>query len=138
MSDVVVTVPMNFKLDGVPGKRGLAAWIEEGDAVGEEWSGEEWAFTTYGPLPYIQPGERVYIVCEGRLRGYAPLIRCLFDESRFRNGKAPIAFIRGGGAVAVTIAEPITGFRGWRSRWWDYSDETPFPDWALGKAGLTA
>ena len=31
--DVVVTVPLSFGLD---------TWIAEGDAAGEEWSGEEW------------------------------------------------------------------------------------------------
>lgn len=129
MSDVVVTVPKNFTHPAAPGKRGLAAWIAEGDAAGDAYSGQEWWFTTYGPLPYCQPGERVYIVCEGRLRGYAPLIRAMFDESRVRNGCAPIAFIRGGDVVAVTIDEPIQGFRGWRARWWDRADERPFPDW---------
>ena len=41
MSDVVVTVPKNFRCCG---KVGLAAWIAEGDAAGEKWSGEEWHF----------------------------------------------------------------------------------------------
>ena len=129
MSDVVVTVSKNFKHPASPGEKGLAAWIREGDAADEKWSGKEWYFTTYGVLPSIIPGERVYIVCEDRLRGYAPLIRCLYDRSRFKNGRAPIAFIRGGGAVAVTIPGKITGFRGFRYRWWDRSDEIPFPGW---------
>lgn len=67
MSDVVVTVP-----------KGLwAEWLEEGDPVGEPWSGlAEYHFwiPRHG-LPDIQPGERVYIVAHGALRGYAPLVR---------------------------------------------------------------
>jgi hypothetical protein len=50
MSDVVVTVPKNFTHPSAPGKRGLAAWLAEGDPPGSEWSGTEWMFTTYGPL----------------------------------------------------------------------------------------
>lgn len=129
MSDVVVTVPMNFTHPCAPGKKGLAAWITEGDAAGEPWSGEEWVFTTYGPLPLWMPGDRCYVVCERRLRGYAPILRVMYDESKVRYGKAPLAFVRGGGAVAVTIDKPIVGFRGWRTRWWEREDERPFPDW---------
>lgn len=36
---------------------------------------------------------------------------------------------RQGGAVAVTIKEPIPGFRGLRVRWWPREAEHPFPDW---------
>jgi hypothetical protein len=69
----------------------------------------------------------VYVVCEGRLVGYAPLtdVRAATDEER--NGQMPIAFIRQGGSVACTIPEPITGFRGWRYRWWDRDAELPPP-----------
>jgi hypothetical protein len=116
--DVVVTVPKNFTYDGAPGKRGLAAWLAEGDASGEPWSGEYWAFTTFGGRPKMKAGERVYVVCEGRLVGYSPLVE-------FRVGGGSIAFIRGGGAVACTIDEPITGFRGWRYRWWAREQEKP-------------
>jgi hypothetical protein len=49
----------------------------------------------------------------------------LYDKERYRCGKAPIAFVRGGGAVACTIDEPIVGFRGWRNRWWNREDEKP-------------
>ena len=129
MSDCVVTVPQNFTHPDAPGLRGLDAWAAEGDAAGEPESGQEWWFTTYGPLPVFVPGDRLYIVCEGRLRGYSPLTAVYYDESRLRNGQAPIAFVRRGGAVAVTIPEPIVGFRGWRARWWDRSIEVPFPDW---------
>ena len=34
-----------------------------------------------------------------------------------------------GGAVAVTIPERVTGFRGWRRRWWERDAEVPFPGW---------
>lgn len=129
MSDAVVTVPMNFTHDRAPGLRGLDAWIAEGDEAGDEWSGQEWVFITYGPLLMPTPGSRLYIVCEDRLRGYAPITAIRYDESRFRNGRAPIAFIRKGGAVAVTIDENIRGFRGWRSPWWPREHEVPFPDW---------
>lgn len=125
MCDVVVTVPRNFTHPAAPGKRGLAAWLAEGDPPGSVWSGIEWEFTTYGPLPANKPGDRCYVVCEGRLVGYAPLVRVLYDEKRFRNGQAPLCFIRRGGAVACTIDEPIRGFRGWRERWWNRADEKP-------------
>jgi len=113
MSDVVVTVPKWFGLDN---------WIEEGDAAGEPWSGELWDFTTAGASPRIGRGDRVYVVFNGKLRGYAPLVRLDVNGRR-------LAFIRGGGAVAVTVPFPITGFRGWRYRWWDRAEERPFPEW---------
>lgn len=129
MSDVVVTVPANFTHPSAPGLRGLAAWIAEGDAADDPHSGQEWGFTTYGNISLPREGERCYVVCQGRLRGYAPIVRVLYDQSRFRNGQAPLMLIRGGGAVAVTIPELIVGFRGMRRRWWDRECEVPFPDW---------
>ena len=127
--DLVVTVPQHFTHPAAPGKHGLAAWIAEGDAAGEPWSGQQWHFTTYGPLPQIVSGERIYIVCEGKLRGYAPLLYCLYDRNRLKKGQTRLSFVRGGNAVAVTINQKIVGFRGYRKRWWDYKDEIPFPDW---------
>lgn len=118
--DVVVTVPKTFTHPASPGKVGLEAWLGEGDAAGEPWSGQLWAFSTYGGKPDIQPGERVYVVCEGRLVGYAPLVELRSDGRRHD-------LIRGGGAVALTIDQPIQGFRGWRHRWWAREDEwVPF------------
>lgn len=115
MSDVVVTVPKWF----------WPEWIVEGDAAGEPASGELWDFYMGGSAPRMKPGERVYIVAHNKLRGYAPLVRVE------RTGPYSFSLIRGGGAVAVTIDEPIRGFRGWRERWWDQAIERPFPDWRI-------
>lgn len=118
MPDVVVTVPKSFGLD---------VWIAEGDAAGEVWSDKEWVFWTGGGLPGIKPGDRVYVVFNGRLRGYAPLTR--LEATRGYRGGRRIGFVRAGGAVACTIDRPIPGFRGWRYRDWDYIEEKPFPEW---------
>lgn len=118
--DVVVTVPKTFEFAGL---RGLAAWAAEGDLPGADWSGEDSHFYMGGEPPDIKPGERVYVVCEGKVRGYAPLVRVeRYDRGRF-------ALVRRGGAVAVTIPEPVCGFRGYRYRWWKPDVELPFPDW---------
>lgn len=118
--DVVVTVPKSFYFAG---KTGLAAWVAEGDLPGDEWSGEDSHFYLGGPVPNIKPGERVYVVCEGKLRGYAPLVRIEREDG------CRYALVRRGSAVAVTIERSIVGFRGFRYRDWDYKDERPFPDW---------
>ena len=115
MADVVVTVP----------KALWQTWIDEGDAVGEPYSGELWSFYLYGARPKIRRGERVYVVAHGRLRGYAPL--SYVEDEGPPGGR--FALVRRGGAVAVTIDEPIRGFRGWRERWWDRDAERPFPIW---------
>lgn len=131
--DYVVTVPKNFRHPDCPGLVGLAAWCAEGDAAGEPDSGQEWWFTTYGNISRLVrcvPGEsRLYVVCNDLVRGYAVITDCKYDASRFRNGNAPVAFVRKGGAVAVTIPEKVIGFRGFRTRWWDRADELPFPNW---------
>lgn len=112
MSDVVVTVP-----------KGLwAGWIEEGDAAGDAPAGVEWGFWTGGSRPDMGPGDRVYIVAHGALRGYAPMTRIVRDDRAW-------VLCREAGAVAVTIPTPVTGFRGWRYRWWDLAIEVPFPQW---------
>lgn len=123
MPDVVVTLPKRFTWSGAPGRTGLAAWLMEGDPAGEERSGEEYAFSIGKRRPRIEPGERVYIVHDGRLIGYAPLLR-LDSCSPWR-----CALVRGGGAIAVTIDEPISGFRGWRYRWWNRSLERSIVNW---------
>lgn len=113
MGDVVVTVPKSFGLD---------TWIAEGDAAGDEWSGEEWHFYLGGNPPNIRPGERVYVFYNGKLRGYAPLVRI----ERYGGS---YALVRHNGAQAVTIPEYVRGFQGFRYRWWDTAIETPFPGW---------
>ena len=112
--DVVVTVPKSF---------GLKDWIEEGDLPGQQWSGEEWHFYLRGALPQIKPGERVYVVYNEKLRGYAPLVRIeKYDKGRY-------ALVRHNDAQAVTIPTPIVGFRGFRYRFWERTTERPFPEW---------
>lgn len=111
--DLVVTVP----------KALWVGWIAEGDAADTPYSGEEWAYQVSG-RPDIQPGERLYVVSWGKLRGYAPVVRVFKTEKGY-------AICRRGGAVAVTIDEPIPGFRGYRKRWWSYEQEKPFPGWKI-------
>lgn len=121
MGDVVVTVPQRLWHD----------WIAEGDAVGERDSGTEWGFCLGGSAPDIAPGDRVYIVAHGLLRGYAPLTRLAwvcYGREAPRGMGSPV-LCRRGGAVACTIPTPIPGFRGWRYRDWERSAEVPFPEW---------
>lgn len=116
MSDVVVTVP-----------RGLWwEWLDEGQLPGDPEGGEGFHFWLFGSSPDIAPGERVYVVAHNRLRGYAPLV-AVERPCRIRSSAA--CLLRRGGAVALTIPEPIRGFRGWRTRWWDRRQEVPFPHW---------
>ena len=132
MSDVVVTLPLNFTWPGAPRRKGLAAWLMEGDPAGEAPSGVDYyAFYIGGARPRIEPGERVYVVYSQRLIGYAPLIRIKMIKPSIGVpcGVGRHALIRGGGAVAVTIEEAIPGFRGWRYRWWDRSAERPIGNW---------
>ena len=114
MTDVVVTVPKTFGLD---------RWIAEGDAAGEPWTGQEWGFFLGGRPPRIEPGERVYVVYNGKLRGWAPLVRVQLCDRGF-------ALVRRGDAHAVTIAEWIQGFQGYRYRWWPLEQERPYPTWS--------
>ncbi|MFN3627631.1 MAG: hypothetical protein ACK4S3_07100 [Parvibaculum sp.] len=109
MVDLVGTCPKDF----------WEEWIAEGDAAGSPESGETWGwYTQHSYRSLICPGDRFYVVAHGKLRGYAPVI-----------GVTNGAILRRGGAVAVTIDEPIPGFRGLRKRWWSYESERPFPDW---------
>lgn len=117
MSDVVVTVPMGLWVE----------WIAEGDLPGEDQSDYQYHFWLSGFVrPEVRPGDRVYIVAHGKLRGYAPLVRY---EDRCGLWPERSCLLRRGGAVAVTIAEPIRGFQGFRYRWWERADEMPFPEW---------
>lgn len=115
MADIVVTVPQSFGLD---------IWIDEGDLPGQPWSGEEWHFYMGGSPPDINAGERVYVAYKGKLRGYSPLVRV----EKYGLGTS-YALVRHNGAEAVTIDEPIKGFRGFRYRWWPREDEKPFLEW---------
>jgi hypothetical protein len=141
--DVVVTVPMHLYDD----------WLDEGDLAGgpESWpcsfcllqhvknpnrpcevcggtgrlsEGQtDWHFYLGTRPPDNMPvGGRVYVVAYGKLRGYSPLTRIEDVGNGF-------AFVRRGGAEAVTIREPIKGFQGWRWRWWHRAEEIPYPDW---------
>lgn len=112
MSDLVVTVPKHFWFN----------WIDEGDSVGDPPTGEEWGFFLGGPRPPGNPGDRLYVVAHGRLRGFAPITSILETARGW-------AICRRAGAEAVTIAGEISGFRGWRHRWWDRSVEIAFPTW---------
>lgn len=117
MTDVCVTVP----------KALWQEWIEEGDLPGDLVSGDAYHFwISSQPVPQIKPGERVYVVAHGKLRGYAPLVK-VERYCRMRPDRA--CLLRHGGAEAVTIPESIRGFQGWRYRWWKREDELPFPDW---------
>lgn len=119
MTDVVVTVPKSF---------GLARWIAEGDPAGAPWSGQEWHFYLGRTKPRITPGERVYVVYNGKLRGYAPLVKLAVHMGD--NGRQwRWSLVRHGGAVALTIDPFIAGFRGFRYRWWSQLAERPFPHW---------
>jgi hypothetical protein len=111
--DVVVTLPKSFGLD---------RWMAEGDAPGEPWSGRLYEFTVSG-VPNIKPGERVYVVHDGRPIGYAPLVKVRVTTPS--TGPRRTALIRGGGAVACTLNRHIPGFRGFRYRWWNRDEELP-------------
>lgn len=120
MADLVVTVPKGFWLE----------WLAEGDAAGEPETGQEYGFWfACHQRPPIGPGDRLYIVAWGMLRGYAPVTRLL------REGRSWV-ICRQGGAVACTIDEPIAGFRGWREPWWTRGQERPFPDWRTAGVAL--
>ena len=118
--DVVVTVPKTLWAD----------WLCEGNLPGEAWDGEASHYFSGGPIPRINPRERVYIVAHGKLRGYAPLVKIDLPAGQpWWWERAAWALLRHNGAVACTIPETIPGFRGYRYRWWTYGRETAFPDW---------
>lgn len=129
MADLVVTVPKSL----------WSVWLLEGDTAGAVRGSEnspefkayedadgmlEWHFYLSRLKPPISPGERVYVVAHGRLRGFSPLVRVEQDR-----GSGRYALVRHHGARAVTIDDPIQGFQGFRKRWWDQSLEREFPGW---------
>lgn len=117
--DLVGTCPKNFWHE----------WIREGDCAGTESTGEEYAWWTrsLAAVKSLQPGDRLYVVCNGKLRGYSPVVRVIQQEDG--QGRPIFGVCRKGNAVAVTIPEVIPGFRGLRKRWWDRSIEQPFDNW---------
>lgn len=123
MSDLVVTCPMGF----------WPEWIAEGDAVGDPYTGQEWGWYMNTSRPDIAPGERLYVVAHGQLRGYAPVTRLIGpgDADRHHTAEWKWCICRRGDAVAITVDQPIPGFRGWRRRWWDREIERPFPEWRV-------
>lgn len=114
MADIVVTLPLSF---------GLRAWLDEGDGAGEEWTGRYYDYSV-ATRPEIEIGERVYVVYNKRLIGYAPLALLSRDPTSKK-----WLLTRAGGAVACTVDREIPGFRGWRYRFWRYEEEIPFHDW---------
>lgn len=116
-------------------------WLKAGDHAGDPWSGRLHGFKLPPvPTPNAKPGDRVYVMMNGIVRGYAPLVRI----ERLDWG---IALIRGGGAQAVTpmclypgrcpaggpahSPHPAVwdGFAGVRERWWDRLTEWRWPNW---------
>jgi hypothetical protein len=133
--DLVVTVP----------KRLWRAWLAEGALPGEEVPPGVFYYQRIAGRPQyagtVPQDSRVYVVAFGRLRGYAPLLRVdrqppagagdatIERWRREHRDRVHYYLVRAGGAVAVTIPEPIRGFQGWRYRWWQRAAEVPFPDW---------
>ncbi len=142
MTDLVVTCPKTFWRE----------WIAEGDAVGDPPTGTEWGWYMTGHRPPVEPGDRLYVVAWNMLRGYAPVVALKglsFDPHHGATSlqgvyvpatEAPKetrdwCICRRGGAVAVTIPEPIKGFQGWRRVNWSRETEVPFPDWQTKGVG---
>lgn len=117
MPDIVVTLPKRF---------GIKRWIEEGDDPDTKWSGKYYEFGI-GGVPSIEVGERVYVVYDRLLIGYAPLVEKRIEHTA--TGGHRTFLIRGGDARAVTIDEQVKSFRGYRYRWWNREDEKPFDNW---------
>lgn len=122
--DVVVTVPKHVWWD----------WLAEGACANEPSIAEvgEYHWFGSGICPTIGPGERVYIVAHGRVRGWAPLVRIdrpsVPLQAWWWRG-AQWGLVRREGAAACTIEQGVLGFRGWRYRWWHREDERDFPEW---------
>jgi hypothetical protein len=117
--DLVATCPKNF----------WNSWLDEGDAAGTSESGEEFAWWTrsLAALKSLQPGDRFYVVCNGKLRGWAPVTRVIQQEDS--QCRPIFGVCRKGGAEACTIPQVIPSFRGLRKRWWEREEESSFPDW---------
>lgn len=134
MSDVVVTLPRDFTWRFAPGLKGLGAWLAEGHAAhqgglrdGKVEPDRLYGWRLGGRRPDIQPGDRVYVMWRGQLIGYAPLLRLHHLDGYPHLGRYEL--VRGVQAVAVTIPEFVSGFRGFRYRWWDRAVERPIANW---------
>lgn len=115
MPDLVGTCPKGF----------WEEWLAEGDTAGTVESGLQWSwYTGDRKAASLRRGDRFYVVAHGKLRGWAPVTDLLINDAGTK-----WQIIRQGNAVACTIPEPIPGFRGLRVRWWDVTQERPFPDW---------
>lgn len=115
MTDLVVTIP----------RQRWPQWLAEGDCAGDDRQSKwEWGFALGrgGVQPPIEPGERLYILAHGHIRGYAHVTRVAFVKGAW-------AIYRRQDSHAVTIAGTLSGFPGWRRRWWERKDEIAFPDW---------
>lgn len=118
--DLVGTCPKSF----------WKKWIAEGDAAGDPDTGEEYAWWTRSRIVLkLQPGDRFYVVANGKLRGWAPVVRIIQNPDSGGIYECEFGICRKGAAVAVTIPEEIPGFRGLRKRWWEREQEVPFPNW---------
>ncbi len=77
-----------------------------------------------GPRPAIGPGDRVYLVAWGRVRGYVRMAKL----SNTLDG-----WVLGCSSAVVPTTIPAVGiatFRGAKAPWWKRPDEQPFPGWA--------
>lgn len=118
MPDLVVTVPRDLWTD----------WIEEGDAVGEPESGEEWGFFVTGwTRPPIRVGERLYVVAHDRLRGYAPVTRVAFYPYDCDEHLAPAGF--------CSACQLYARREGWPSPPRLDSGRLARGQWAIGRRG---
>jgi hypothetical protein len=135
MVDLVVTCPKDLWDD----------WLAEGALPGEPCPPDaEYHWFGRGKLfPDIQPGDRLYVVAHGRVRGYAPVVRIdsiytLYPLPAWWWEGALWGIVRRGEAVATTIPDDVPGFQGWRRRWWYRSAEVPFPDWRTAGVSMSA
>jgi hypothetical protein len=101
--DIVVTVTAKLWLN----------WLCEGDLPGDPiLESGTWEFATSRPPKEWKPGQRVYVVAHGYLRGYGELLHA-----------ADNYLTRFGPGVACTVLDqdtpkPIRGFQGWRYATW--------------------
>lgn len=132
MTDVVVTVPA----------KEWEAWVLEGELAPtglELGAGNpmhpdlDFGFKVPRRPAQLVRGDRVYIVAHGRLRGYAPLVAVEMGMTAKWGFQGGWMLVRKGGAVACTIVSPISGFRGFRYRWWDRAQERDYPDWMIDR-----